>query len=76
MRHMPEVTFAARLDPAAAIAIDRLALERQFGLCRQDGTRRDALSAWMDRAFAFVVPRLITLVAGLAVLTLILSLFR
>lgn len=61
---------ATRLDPVAAVASDRLALELQFALCRQSGSTWDALAALTDRAFAFVVPRLVTLMAGVAALLL------
>lgn len=72
MRVTPESQLVAvRLDPVAAVASDRLALERQFGLCRQDGSAWDALAALADRASAFVVPRLVTLMAGLATLLLV-----
>lgn len=49
-------------DPGAGLADDQRALADQLFLCRRAGRRRDALVSLADRALAFAVPRLMSLV--------------
>ncbi len=67
MNKANESIRAARVEASAAVDLDRQALACQIGLCRQERSVRAVLRAMKDRARAFAVPRMITLVLGAVV---------